>query len=177
MDSSLVPVEVVGIHTVGPEDFVCVLLALPEDEKAMPVWVDPLESALIAESMSAADRRRPGTYALLAEALTEIAGGVDSIALTSYVEGVFIATITTSDGTELDARASDAIAVAALLDDTLYATEDVVAQAAVHIPNDELKEYVGFSFGDDSDDPLNEKDVQDMLRELGVEDDDNSDSD
>lgn len=174
-----VPVDFHGVHVLGPERFLCAILRPLGDDKLLPIWLSPLEGAKLAAEEAGESTRRPGTHDLLADVLSRDDSGVSSVELTSYHEGTFIATITSDSGSEFDARASDALILAHMLDIQVYADEDVVSQAAVYVPVDELEEYLGFSFDEDSTKEVSasgdadaDADFEAMMRSLGVSEDD-----
>lgn len=183
---SLIPVEYHGVHVIGPEQFMCAILRWAEEDRILPVWLSPIEGSQLAAVEEESVTQRPTTHELLADALRRLDGGVSSISLSSYHEGVFIANIV-AGGEELDARASDALVLAGLLDVTVTVDEDVLAQASMFIRHDELKQYVDIdtssltgpvapvedpegvsASGDDTADA----DFEAMMRSLGMSEED-----
>lgn len=138
---SLIPVEYHGVHVVGPEQFTCAILRWAEEDRILPVWLSPIEGGQLAAAEEESVAQRPSTHDLLADALGRIDGGVSTIGLTSYHEGVFIATIV-AGGEELDARASDALVLAVLLDMPILVDEEILTQASLFIRDDELTDYI-----------------------------------
>lgn len=183
---SLIPVEYHGVHVIGPEQFMCAILRWAEEDRILPVWLSPIEGSQLAAVEEESVTQRPTTHELLADALGRLNGGVSSVSLSSYHEGVFIATIV-AGGEELDARASDALVLAGLMDVPVMVDEDVLAQASMFIRHDELREYVDIdtssltgpaapvedaeglsASGDDTADA----DFEAMMRSLGMSEED-----
>src|SRR3954465_9615104 len=77
-------------------------------ERQLPIWIGiPEADALVAE-LEAVELPRPGTYHF-ARALLQAAGGrVAEVRVSRIVEHVFYASAVMADGTEVDARPSDA---------------------------------------------------------------------
>ncbi|KQB85697.1 bifunctional nuclease family protein [Corynebacterium lowii] len=172
-------VEFHGVHSTGPEDFYCVVLRWVERNRVLPLWISPLAAAEMEARSVGYEPRRPGTIDLLIESLQD---RVSEVGITSAFEGVFIATITLHDGTEIDARPSDALMVAQALELPFYVDDDVLTQFSFFISDDALQEYLGVSFGapeeereegeSASGDAQADADFERMMRELGVSESD-----
>lgn len=137
----MVPLSVAGVFPLGPENFLCALLHAPEKGRFLPVWLPPVEGAQLSARLSGARPTRPGTHDVLSDVITQSGRGVSSIEISSYVNGVFMATLTLADGTEYDLRASDALVLAAALDEEIEADEAVLAQAGLRISAADLATY------------------------------------
>lgn len=144
---TLITVEYHGVHTAGPEDFTCVLLRWAEQNRILPIWLNQVTAAELEAHEAGFSPRRPSTVELLAETLTRLTPGVSAINLTSAYEGTFIGTIVFSDGEELDARASDAIALSRLLELDIHVDEDVLTQNSFFASDADLTQYFGVDFG------------------------------
>lgn len=141
---TLIPVEYHGVHTAGPEDFSCVLLRWAEQNRILPLWISPIIAADLDARESGYSPRRPSTHEVLAETLSAMTSGVATISLLSAYEGTFIASIVLNDGEEIDARASDAIMLARLLELDVHVDEDVLTQNSFFATDADLKEYFGY---------------------------------
>lgn len=144
---NFIAVEYHGVHTAGPEDFTCVLLRWAEQNRVLPLWISPI----IAVELEARDvgfsTRRPSTHELLADSLTRLTSGVNAINIISAHEGTFIANIMFTDGEELDARASDAIVMARMLELDIHVDEDVLNQNSFYASDADIKQYFGLDLG------------------------------
>lgn len=178
---SLIPVEYHGIRTTGPEQFTCVILRWAEQNRILPIWISPLAAAEIEVRDSGYSPRRPGTHELLADALTRLGTGVTAITITSYFEGTFIASIVMKDGEELDARASDALILARMLELDVKVEEDVLTQASFFVSDEDLHDYLHLQVTDlpaaqedlsASGDAQADADFEEMMRSLGMSDKD-----
>lgn len=144
---NLIAVEYHGVHTAGPEDFTCVLLRWAEQNRVLPLWISPITAVELEARDVGFSTRRPSTHELLADSLTRLTSGVTAINITSAYEGTFIANIMFTDGEELDARASDAIVVARMLELDIHVDEDVLNQNSFYASDTDLKQYFGLDLG------------------------------
>ncbi|WP_115684656.1 bifunctional nuclease domain-containing protein [Corynebacterium senegalense] len=170
----MVPVTLTGVYTLGPENFVCALLHAEDPARYIPVWLPPVEGAHLVARAAGWSPNRPTAHDLLAEVVGE---GLQSIELSSYYNGVFMATLTLGDGTELDTRASDALAVALILDRDIEADETVVAQAGMRLTADAAKTYFDLDVVEEetgasaSGDEEKDAAFEQFMRDLGVDED------
>lgn len=107
--------------------------------RILPVWIGPWEAQAIAMRLQGISAERPLTHDLFAATLRELGVRVDRISIVSLSEETFHArlVLATPDSVhELDARPSDAIALAVRLDCPIYAAADVLDQAAA-LPDDD----------------------------------------
>lgn len=163
-----------GVHMVGPENFMCAVLRSPEDGKILPIWVSLLDGSNLAAREEGESPHRPGTHDLLADVLSRGAEGVSSLAITSYHEGVFVATIV-ADGEELDARPSDALILAQILDLPVRVEEDVWNQTAIFLSEEDLAQYLDVEVEQSQLSPEQDllagtdvdADFEEMMRSLG----------
>lgn len=178
----MVPVTLVGVYPVGPEQFLCALLEWEEERRYVPVWLPPVEGAALAARLDGWSPRRPDAHDVLGSVINQATSGVASIELSSYHQGTFIATLTLHDGTEIDMRPSDALLAASVLDVQLEADETVLQHAAMFLSAGDAQDYFGIESDDDLDADLRQaldgEEFAAFMRELGVgEDDDGDDND
>jgi hypothetical protein len=101
--------------------------------RILPVWIGPWEAQAIAMRLQGISAERPLTHDLFATTLGELGVRVDRVVIASLAEETFHArlVLVTADARhELDARPSDAIALAVRLDCPIYAGAAVLDQAA-----------------------------------------------
>lgn len=183
---SFIPVEYLGVHAVGPEEHCCVLLRWSEKNQVLPIWVSPIAAMELEAHGSGFVPRRPGMHELLADALDNATSGVAEIAITSVHQGLFVATLYLEDGEELDARPSDAMIMAQILELPIHVDADVLAHSALYASPDVLREYLHVSVEDlegeetaDSHggnsavgDAQADADFEELMHNLGVSDSD-----
>jgi bifunctional DNase/RNase len=114
--------------------------------RILPVWIGPWEAQAIAMRLQGITSERPLTHDLFAAALGELGVRVDRVIISSLADETFharLVLVTPDSQHELDARPSDAIALAVRLECPIYASAGVLDQAAA-LPDDE---------DDDADEP------------------------
>jgi uncharacterized protein len=101
--------------------------------RILPVWIGPWEAQAIAMRLQGITSERPLTHDLFAAALGELGVHVDRVIISSLADETFHAQLilsTPDSRHELDARPSDAIALAVRLDCPIFASAGVLDQAA-----------------------------------------------
>lgn len=174
--------SLVGVAPVGPENFLCALLQRPGDGKVIPVWLPPFEGAQLAARLSGWQPTRPRAADAMADLVRDATPGIESIELSSYYNGTFIATATLVGGMEIDLRASDALLLAVVLDVEIEVDEAVAAQASLFLSQDDARTFFR-DVADDleppeenpesvsaSGDAKADADFEALMRNLGVDD-------
>ncbi|MBI5078898.1 bifunctional nuclease family protein, partial [Candidatus Saganbacteria bacterium] len=110
-----------------------VLLRDPEEMNFLPIWIGVFEAAAIAMEMQGTQPPRPMTHDLLKNAVEELGGKIRRVIINDIKEGTFYALveIEVKDGKilNLDARPSDAIALAVRARASIFVSEVVMMQA------------------------------------------------
>ncbi|WP_022873157.1 bifunctional nuclease family protein [Nesterenkonia alba] len=110
-----VELEVVGVRVELPSNQPVLILRGAEPEAAeyhVAVVVGPAEAAAVARALQGEIPPRPMTHDLLTSVLEDLGGGVASVEIGLHDESTYSGTIRLASGKEVDARASDAVAVA-----------------------------------------------------------------
>ncbi len=124
-------------------------------DRMLPIWVGPYEANAIALEIEKSAPQRPMTHDLLRNLIAQIGATVDRIVVTDLIENTFFAVIEmTLDGKHLvlDARPSDAIALALRVDCPIFVNEEVINSSRNTIATSDI--------ADDEDD-LNDEDDED----------------
>lgn len=111
-----------------------VILKDPNGDVCLPIWIGLAEATAIASAMKKVPLARPMTHDLLKNLVDEFGGEVVRIVIHSLHDNTFLANIEISSGETLriiDARPSDAIALAVRSDAPIYVTKVVLEQAQV----------------------------------------------
>jgi bifunctional DNase/RNase len=122
--------------------------------RILPVWIGPWEAQAIAMRLQGISAERPLTHDLFAATLRELGVGVERVTIVSLADETFHARLdlVTADGRhELDARPSDAIALAVRVDCPIYASAAVLDQAAALPDDDEDDEASELDAGDEGE--------------------------
>ena len=117
-----------------PRNFSPLVLLKDQDEiNFLPIWIGVFEAASIAMVLQGITPPRPMTHDLLKNMIDELGGKVERVIINDIKEGTFYAVIEalTPEGKKLsiDARPSDAIALALRCDTPIEVSENVMVQA------------------------------------------------
>jgi len=109
-----------------------IILRDEEEKRSLPIWVGIFEANAIALELEKIATPRPMTHDLIKSILETLDARVVKIAINDLRDNTFFALIYLQIGsTELtvDARPSDAIAIALRMGATIYVEEDVIRRA------------------------------------------------
>ena len=143
----MIEMELAGVRVELPTNQPIVLLKEREGERYLPIWIGAAEAAAIALSLQGVVTPRPMTHDLMKNILDDLSVSVQRIVVTELREGTFYATIDmqrNGDAYEVSSRPSDAIALAVRLAAPIFASEDVLNEASILIPDDEDEEVEKF---------------------------------
>ena len=111
-----------------------VLLKQQGEERYLPIWIGAYESEAIAMRLQGASVPRPLTHDLLVNVIAEFGGVVEYVVVNDLSDNTFYARIAIQRNGELqlvDARPSDAIALAVRVSVPIYAEESVMEKAGI----------------------------------------------
>ena len=110
-----------------------VLLRDTEERNFLPIWIGMFEAAAIAMELQDFKPPRPMTHDLLTKVIGELKGNVIKIIINEIIENTFYAIIEINNGSEkilkIDARPSDAIAIAVRTNVPIFVSESVMLKA------------------------------------------------
>ena len=125
-------VESVRVHMLSSQHVV--ILRDTENDRYLPIWIGPWEANAIAMRLQGVTPERPMTHDLFSQALSELGVTLKRIVVSDLAEDTFRARLLLQlDGRELnlDARPSDAIALAVRAGVPIFATDAVLDRAGV----------------------------------------------
>ena len=125
-------IESVRVHMLSNRHVV--ILKDTEDDRYLPIWIGAWEASAIAMRLQGLSAERPLTHDLFAAALDQLGVHVERVVISELADETYHARIDLErDGqhVQVDARPSDAIALAVRVEVTIFADEDVLAQAAL----------------------------------------------
>ncbi len=125
--------EVVGVRVEMPTNNPIVLLKETQGERYLPIWIGPMEATAIAFAQQGMVPSRPLTHDVL-EALNV---QLKTVNITALRDGIFFADLIFSNGKEVSARPSDSIALALRTGATIFASEEILDEAGVAIPDEQ----------------------------------------
>ena len=129
--------EVVGVRVEMPSNNPIVLLRERESGRYLPIWVGAVEATAIAYAQQGIVPPRPLTHDLLRDILGALGVTVVEVRITALEDGVFYAVLVFSNGAEVSARPSDAIALALRVDAPIKGAPEVLDAAGIELPDDE----------------------------------------
>ena len=109
-----------------------IILRDENGQRVLPIWVGVFEANAIALQIENVQTPRPMTHDLLKNVIDDLSGHVDRIVVCELKENTFYARIhMTAQGRafEVDARPSDAIALALRTRSPIFVEEDVITNA------------------------------------------------
>ena len=109
-----------------------VILRDGEGQRILPIWVGVFEANAIALQIENVQTPRPMTHDLLKNVIQDLSAQVDRIVVTKLKENTFYAAIhlrTDGHSVVVDARPSDAIALALRSGAPIYVEDSVIASA------------------------------------------------
>lgn len=125
-------VESVRLHMLSNRHVV--ILKEPDRERYLPIWIGSWEASAIAMRLQGLVPERPLTHDLFATTLQELGAQIRGIVISDLADETFHARLVLEvEGrtTELDARPSDALALAVRSDAPIQVAEAVLARAAL----------------------------------------------
>lgn len=119
-----------------------VLLKTAEGNRFLPIWIGHPEAAAILARLQNTETPRPMTHDLFSTALGELDTQVVRINVVEMRDSTFFARVLLRKGdeeVELDARPSDAIALALRAKAPIYAADEVIAESAIQMEDEEAE--------------------------------------
>lgn len=142
----MIGVDVIGIRVKMPHNQPIVVLKEHEGNRYLPIWIGIVEASAIGLAMQGIESPRPMTHDLLVQTLVTLNGVITGIDIVDIQEGTFFAEIHLlgSDGVThiLDARPSDAIALAVRLEIPVRVAESVMDEASTAIEEDDEESQI-----------------------------------
>jgi bifunctional DNase/RNase len=127
--------ELLGVRLELPANAPVVLLREQSGERrVLPIYIGPEEARAIALALEGVSTPRPMTHDLLRDVLGAVEATVVSITVTDLRESTFFAEIEVQTGdrtVRVSSRPSDAVALAVRVDAPIFASEQVLAEAAM----------------------------------------------
>ena len=140
-------VDVVGVRVEMPSNQPIVLLKEMGGDRYLPIWVGAVEATAIAFAQQGVQPPRPLTHDLMKDLLGALDRKVESIHLTELKDGVFYSLINLDRGITVSSRPSDAIAIALRTGSPILASEELLQEAGIQIPDqadDEVEKFREF---------------------------------
>jgi len=148
-EQSLVEVKIGALIMDPNTNTPIVVLKGVESETVLPIWVGAFEANAIALEIEKVVPQRPMTHDLIRNVIIECRLSASSVIITDLLENTFYARIELRDKDDepvmLDARPSDAIALALRLDCPIFVEQKVIDLSAATVQNDSTPDDAGVS--------------------------------
>jgi bifunctional DNase/RNase len=129
-----VEVRIRGLMMDPATNMPIVVLKDPSSDAVMPIWVGIFEANAIAIELEKLSAPRPMTHDLTRNLVHHLNGRLERVVITEIREDTFFAALWLRQGDEavmVDARPSDAIALALRFDCPIYVAEKVLQSARI----------------------------------------------
>jgi bifunctional DNase/RNase len=131
-DTAEIAMHVRGVGIDPVSDSPVVVLEEDDGERALPIWIGVAEARSIAREMEEIVAPRPNTHDLTKRLLMGLEADVERVVVTELLEGTYYALLVVRDGRrriEIDARPSDAIAIALRVQAPVFVREALLTEA------------------------------------------------
>ena len=149
----LIPMEVIGVRVEMPSNQPIVLLKEIDGSRFLPIWVGAVEATAVAFAQQGVEPPRPLTHDLMNNLLELLDATLTAVHLTEIKDGIFYATMLLRDSNAgqltISARPSDAIALAVRSHSNILATQELLDEIGIEIPqgdgeNQEVEKFREF---------------------------------
>jgi len=146
-----------------------VILKAAKQERYLFIWIAQPEAYAIAVELQGTPSLRPLTHDLLKNVISELGARIVSIVVSDLIDEVYYARIVLDAAgrhVEIDARPSDAIALAVRAKTPIYVEDSILERAGVTLEQDETEKPA--SKPEDEDDIDNLDAYRDFINSLDV---------
>jgi len=130
-----IEVRIRGLMVDPSTNMPIVVLKDVESDAVMPIWVGVFEATAIAQEIEKMAAARPMTHDLTRNLVRHLNGSLEKVVITELKDDTFYAMLCLKQGEELiavDARPSDAIALALRADCPIFVAEKVMESAKLN---------------------------------------------
>jgi bifunctional DNase/RNase len=167
-----IELEVIDVEsTQTPSEAFALIVREKEGEKEMTVVIGLQEERTLVLLISNIQTRRPGTHELFKNFMEHTGYQLQKVTIYHYDEGVFYAHLLLQNETEnfeLDARTSDALAIALLMNAPILIRKDIFEKLAV-LPQKEERKIENFQPDIDLQPEELELYIENKLHEMPLE--------
>jgi len=167
-------IEIVAADVEGsqmPSEAFALIMSEKEGNREMTVVIGLHEARTLVLLINKIQTRRPGTHELFKNFMQQMGCLLTKVIIYHYDEGVFYAHLLLQKGTnkfELDARTSDAVAIALLMEAPVFIRKDIFDRLAVE-PRKEEEKIENFSPDFDLQPEELELYIENKLHEMPLE--------
>lgn len=134
MAAEITEVVVESVHVHAESSQHVVLLRERRGDRYLAIWIGPWEASAIASRLQGVLPERPMTHDLYTRTLLELGARIERVVVSDLSDDTYRARIVIEQGetdVEVDARPSDAIAVALRADAPMFVADAVLDRAGV----------------------------------------------
>ena len=133
--------EVIGVRVEMPSNQPIILLKEIDGSRFLPIWVGAVEATAIAFAQQGVEPPRPLTHDLMNNLVELLDATLTAVHMTEIKDGIFYATMLLRDSQggqlTISARPSDAIALAVRSNTNILATQELLDEIGIEIPQGE----------------------------------------
>lgn len=159
----MLSVEVIGIRIdESGNSPVLILKELSTQGRIIEIWIGAVEAGAIAMAQQEVQAPRPLTHDLIVDIFQSLNVNLITVRITAISAGIYLAELVLSDGSKIECRPSDAVALAIKTDAPILVSEEVFEKAGfvVDLPLDD----------ENADEETEIKAFKDFLENLNPED-------
>lgn len=167
----MIEVEIDSIRVSLMSQHRVVVLKEADTDRYLPIWIGPFEADAITIQLQDVQVARPLTHDLLKSMIDEMGATVSHVMVNELKNDTFFARIVmdiNGESIEIDARPSDAIALAVRVNVPVFVSDEVMEMASI-VPEADLDEL-------DDDEPVSAEEQEqlsvfrDFINELDLDD-------
>jgi RNA polymerase sigma factor (sigma-70 family) len=125
-----ITMHVTDLRRTAAGDRHIVFLQSSDGTERIPIWIGAPEAMALAIMLDGVELPRPGSHHFAASLLAASGGELREVRITALTESVFYAAAVLADGTTVDARPSDALALALVTGVPINVSRSVLEQTA-----------------------------------------------
>ncbi|MGI5218258.1 bifunctional nuclease family protein [Nocardia sp. CA-290969] len=139
--------RVIGIRVEQPQNQPVLLLREASGERYLPIWIGQAEATAIVLEQEGVTPVRPLTHDLIKILITDLGHTLEEVHIVDLKEGTFYADLVFENEVRISARPSDSVAIALRVGCPIYASESVLEEAGLVMPDereDEVEKFKEF---------------------------------
>ena len=129
----MIELSLVGVRVELPSNQPIVLLKETEGDRYLPIWIGAVEATAIAFALQGIETPRPMTHDLMRDLVVALGARVQRVTVTELRDSTFFAEVEMALNGQVhrvSSRPSDAIALAVRVDAPIFASTEVLDDAA-----------------------------------------------
>lgn len=137
-------VEVIGVRVEMPSNTPIVVLREMAGDRHLPIWIGSAEASAIVLGQQGIEAPRPLTHDLIKALLGTLGRSVTRVEIVDVRDNIFFASLILDDGSSVESRTSDAIAIALRYGCPIVCAETVLDISGIVIASEDQDEVERF---------------------------------